>query len=115
VQLALPLGVGLQLARNGAAATLSLFETELCQVEHSQVAAAATPSQKSSAHHGTGPQAACPLCLVLQLCHGFTDTPVAELAAPAVLDGDILSASTFADAPGIVLSAYRSRAPPTLS
>jgi hypothetical protein len=115
VQLVLPLAVGLQISRDGAAATLSLFETGLCQVDHGQVASAEKPSQQPSNPHNNSTEPSCPLCLVLQAWHGFTDTTVAAIAAPIAIDGDLLLASIYTDAPSVLSVSYNSRAPPTLS
>jgi Protein of unknown function (DUF2946) len=116
MQLVLPLSVGLQINTRGAAAMLAAFETELCLADHAGAAPVADTGDRSEPGKSPSDNAGgCPLCLVLQVLHAFTDSPVAALPLPSV-SGKTLGLATHDAATATPLTAsYRSRAPPTLS
>jgi hypothetical protein len=117
VQLVLPLSVGLQINARGAAAALAAFETELCLGDHSGAAPVADAGDRSGPgkSRSDAPAGACPLCLVLQVLHAFTDSPVAALPLPSVSGKTLGLAAHDATTATALTASYRSRAPPTLS
>lgn len=116
MQLALPVSVGAQIARNGTAPAWKAAAGALCSVAHPHAISA--DGVRPVSHHetnGSGPSHtadACALCAALNVMPVFTDAPALALPIPARAEPIRPVAAHAAAVTASLPTAYRSRAPP---